>query len=126
MPENLVHCRSCRSLLNTDLEASSVEIPAFVPLPEIESFAEMKPRGVYLVCPHCDRELRVNAKYFGQAVTCNSCSGVLQLETDNPNVEILGYFANCPHCETQIRIARKYAGIKVACKFCSGRIVLVE
>ena len=39
MPERLIHCRTCRTLLNTDLDPDSVEIPAFVPLQEIETVA---------------------------------------------------------------------------------------
>ena len=34
------------------------------------------------VCPHCNQELRVAAKYVGQEVNCRFCSGPLRVETD--------------------------------------------
>lgn len=126
MPENMVHCRNCRYLLNQDLEHSSVEIPTFMPLQELDSFVEQTPRGFYIACPHCDRELRVNAKYTDQQVACNYCSGAFRLSLDNPKLDVLGLYADCPHCQKMLRISRKYVGIKVACNYCTGRLVLVE
>lgn len=126
MPENLIHCRSCRALLNPELERDSVEIPVFMPLPEIDSFAEVKPNGYYVACPHCQRELRIGAKYIGANCTCKSCDGVFKLDLADPNVQLVGYYGDCPHCSQRVRMARKYAGVKVSCKFCSGRILLLE
>ena len=45
MPENLVHCQNCRALMNPDLKTDSVEIPEFIPLQEIGSMVEVKPKG---------------------------------------------------------------------------------
>ena len=124
MPENLVHCRRCRALLNTDLESDSVEIPAFVPLPEIESVVEFKARGYYVSCPHCDRELRIGAKYIGAHVTCKNCSGAFHFDFANRKITKVGIYADCPHCAQRIRLSPKYNGVKVACKHCSGRVIL--
>jgi uncharacterized protein (DUF983 family) len=126
MPENIVHCRTCRELLNSDLEHDTVEIPAFVPLQEIASVIELAPRGYYLACPSCSKELRVNAKYIGQRVTCKNCDSTFKLDFDEPNVRKLGFYADCPHCQQRIRMAAKYNGVKVACKHCSGHLIISE
>jgi len=123
MPESLIHCISCRTLLNSDLDEDSVEIPAFVPLQEIESNVDLAPRGYYIQCPECRRELRVNRKLAGASVQCNSCRG--KFTFDISRVVPIGYYADCPHCKQRLRMSRKYAGLKVACKFCSGRIRLL-
>lgn len=126
MPENLIHCRTCRALLNTDLEQDSVEIPVFAPLPELDSFVEIRPTGYYIACPICQRELRINAKYLGARCTCNSCNGAFALDLNDPQIKILGYYGDCPYCSERVRMAKKYVGVKVACKFCAGRIKLLE
>jgi ribosomal protein S27E len=125
MPANLVHCRSCRTLLNEDLEDESVEIPTFVPLQEIQSMIELKPRGYFLACPHCDQELRINAKYAGENVSCKLCSGTFLFDLKNPLIHTLAFYNDCPHCGEELRIGRKYAGLKVVCKHCSGRIQML-
>lgn len=127
MPEKLIHCRNCRTLLNTDLEPDSVEIPEFVPLQEIESFVELEVRGYYVQCPHCSRELRVNRKFIGKQVTCKQCGGEFPLKFDDePRVHKIGVYVYCPHCSDRLRMSSKYVGIKVACKSCSGRLMAVE
>lgn len=126
MPANLVHCRNCRVLLNTDLESDSVEIPQFIPLKELDSYVELQPEGYYVSCPLCDRELRVHKKFLGKHVACNICAGAYTLDFSNPRVEKIGLYADCPHCKQRLRMATKYAGTKVTCKFCSGRLKIVE
>lgn len=126
MPENLIRCRNCRTLLNTDLEPDSVEIPAFVPVQELESVLDVPARGYFVTCPHCDRELRINAKHRGSMVECNHCAGAFQFDFNNPRVEKLGVYVDCPHCTQRLRMATKYIGIKVACKFCSGRVRVID
>lgn len=128
MPERMIHCRNCRALLNTDLEADSVEIPAFVPLQEIESYVELPARGFYVNCPHCSRELRVNRKFVGKQVTCKHCGGEFALDFKNGSrkIERIALYVYCPHCSEQLRMSFKYAGAKVSCKSCSGRLVAVE
>ena len=126
MPENIIHCRSCRALLNNDLEQDSVEIPAFIPLPEIDSYVDVKPEGYYIACPHCNRELKINGRFLGANCTCKSCNGAFALDLAQSGLQLLGYYGTCPHCAQRVRMAKKYAGIKVACKFCTGRIKLVE
>ena len=127
MPERLIHCCNCRTLLNSDLEPDSVEIPEFVPLQEIESVAELPLRGYYVLCPHCSRELRVNRKFVGKQVTCKQCTGafVLDFERDSGaggKIQMVGIYVHCPHCSERLRMSPKYLGIKVACKSCSGRL----
>jgi uncharacterized protein (DUF983 family) len=128
MPEKLIHCRNCRTLLNSDLESDSVEIPHFVPLQEIETVPELSLRGYYVLCPQCSRELRVNRKFLGKKVVCKQCTGDFVLDFDDGprRVEKVGVYVNCPHCTERLRMSPKYLGIKVACKSCSGRLMAVE
>jgi uncharacterized protein (DUF983 family) len=126
MPEKMIHCRNCRTLLNTDLEPDSVEIPEFVPLKEIESYVELKVRGYYINCPHCRRELRINGKFVGQTVTCKQCDGTFTLDFDEGKVERVGIYVYCPHCNDRLRMSNKYVGVKVACKSCAGKLMAVE
>jgi uncharacterized protein (DUF983 family) len=126
MPERLIHCYNCRTLLNTDLEPDSVEIPQFVPLQEIETSPELPLRGFYLLCPQCSRELRVNRKYVGKQVTCKHCTGEFLLDFNNSKIQKVGIYAYCPHCSERLRMASKYLGVKVSCKACSGRLTTVE
>lgn len=126
MPERLIHCYNCRALLNTDLEPDSVEIPEFIPLKEIEPVPELPIRGYYLNCPHCSRELRVNARYSGKPVTCKQCDGKFELDLKVPQLQPVGIYVYCPHCNERLRMAPKYVGIKVACKSCSGQLQVVK
>ena len=128
MPERIIHCRNCRTLLNSDLEPDSVEIPMFVPLQEIDSFVELPIRGYYVQCPHCSRELRVNKKFIGKRVTCKQCSGdfVLDFTDSKRKIEKNGIYVYCPHCSDRLRMSTKYLGVKVACKSCTGRLMAVE
>ncbi len=128
MPERIIHCRNCRTLLNSDLDPDSVEIPEFVPLQEIETVVELPVRGYYVLCPHCSRELRVNRKFVGKPVSCRQCTGDFVLDFgDVPvKVEKVGIYVYCPHCNERLRMSGKYVGIKVACKSCSGRLMAVE
>jgi uncharacterized protein (DUF983 family) len=128
MPERLIHCRNCRTLLNTDLEPDSVEIPEFVPLQEIDSFVELPIRGYYVQCPHCSRELRVNKKFAGKKVSCKQCGGdfVLDFEKGERTLHKIGIYVYCPHCSDRLRMSSKYVGVKVSCKSCSGRLMAVD
>jgi hypothetical protein len=125
MPENLIHCQSCRALLNEDLKRDSVEIPEFVPLHEIESMIDVPPAGYYLNCPVCERELRVRPKYVGTRVQCKFCNGQFPLNLDS-QVRPHAFFADCPECKNELRANVKYMGQKVACKHCGGKIHFVE
>ncbi len=128
MPERLIHCRNCRTLLNTDLEPDSVEIPEFVPLQEIEAAVDLPIRGYYIICPHCARELRINRKFLGKRVTCKQCTGdfVLNFDDGAGKIEKVGIYVYCPHCSDRLRMSAKYVGIKVACKSCTGRLMAHE
>lgn len=122
MPARLVHCRSCRALLNNDLNEDSVEIPLFIPMAELDCKVEMPPRGVFLDCPHCYEELRINQKYVGQQVGCKHCNGTFALNLPLLQDSIRAYYGDCPHCQKELRIGRKYTGIDVVCKFCNGKL----
>ncbi|NOX53189.1 MAG: hypothetical protein GXP27_01865 [Planctomycetes bacterium] len=125
MPKNLIHCQRCRALLNEDLDKSSVEIPAFIPLQEIDSMAQIQPAGYHVLCPHCQRELRINRKYVSQQVQCKLCHGKFLFDLENPEVRSPAFYATCPHCQKELRVAHKYLGMKVACKHCGGKLHLV-
>ena len=125
MPEKLVHCQNCRTLLNPDLEPDSVEVPAFIPLQEIATMVEVELAGYYVGCPKCDRELRISSKYEGERVQCKFCTGQFVLDTNSPKVKINAFYTSCPHCSDELRAAMKYVGTKAACKHCGGKIHIV-
>jgi hypothetical protein len=122
MPARVVHCQTCRALLNSELSEDSVEIPAFVPLPEIAVIAAASPKGRYIVCPGCKAELRISDKYKGLNVQCKHCH---QPFVYNSSVVIKAFYTPCPHCNNELRASPKYMGCKVVCKHCSGHIQLM-
>lgn len=121
MPENLIHCQTCRALLNDELKADSVQIPEFIPLQEIEDMVQLNLNGNYITCGACDKELRIHNKYIGQRVQCRFCQHAF---TYDEKVEVKAMYGRCPHCEEEVRAALKYSGMKVACKHCGGKIQL--
>ncbi|MGH7130227.1 MAG: hypothetical protein ACREIV_16780, partial [Planctomycetaceae bacterium] len=121
----LIHCQNCRALLNPDLERDSVEIPEFVPLPEIVAMVEASPQGYYVACPQCRKELRIHRKYVGRNVRCKFCGHAYGLELDAARPPS-AFFTACPHCSEELRANWKYMGQKVVCKFCGGSIHFVE
>jgi hypothetical protein len=126
MPANVIHCRTCRALLNPELERDSVEIPQFVPLPEVDSMADVAVEGYYIDCPKCRRELKISAKYENERVLCKYCSGDFRLDLAHPSLKNYQVYSKCPHCQEQLRIAPKYVGQLVACRFCNGKLRAVE
>lgn len=120
MPANLVHCQFCRALLNSDLYRSDVEIPAFFELQEVDNLMDAEVAGYFVLCPHCERELRINKKYSGSGVACKFCSGQFKLDVSDPKVKVKAFFMPCPHCTKELRVAPKYLGKNVSCKLCSG------
>jgi len=122
MPPRVVHCQTCRVLLNSELSEDSVEIPIFVPLPEIAVVSQATPRGHYVQCPGCQEELRIHSKYRGHNVQCKHCQTPF---TYSETVTVLALYTPCPHCESELRAHVRYIGQKVACKFCGGHIELV-
>jgi len=125
MPENMIHCRNCRSLLNPDLSGDSVEIPTFIPLQEIPTMAELHPAGFFIQCPSCTKELKINKRFIGQNVACNHCAQTFTVDLNHPKVVTVAFYADCPHCSQRLRMATKYAGMRVACKFCQGQIEII-
>ncbi len=125
MPENLIHCQTCRALLNEELETDSVEVPAFIPLEEIRSMVEVKAKGYYVLCPHCSEELRVNSKYAGLRVSCKFCHAQYDLNLGSHDLTVKAFYADCPECHDELRVSQKYMGQKVACKHCQARIHFV-
>lgn len=121
MPANVVHCIECRTLLNSELTEDSVEIPEFVPLPEIQTMKKAQARGHYVRCGGCSEELRINAKYVGAKVQCRHCDFTFAYDQQ---VERIAMYTNCPHCSEEIRASMKYSGQKVACRFCKGPMEL--
>lgn len=122
MPENLVHCQTCRALLNEELSTDTVEIPEFVPLEELDAMVEVKAKGYYLQCPHCTQELRVNSKYVGVRVGCKICGATYTVKLNSPDLHVKAFYADCPECQEELRVAQKYMGQKVSCKHCQARI----
>jgi len=124
MPANVIRCATCRALLNSDLAIKPITPPEFVPLPEIASSVDVPLRGVYVPCPACTRELRINLSFVGQRVQCRFCNHPFDL--DRSRVNPAAGYTNCPHCHQEIRAATKYVGVKVSCRFCHGSIRLVD
>ncbi len=122
MPQALIHCQTCRALLNDELESDSVEVPEFVPLREIATMVDVEPGGFFIGCPICDRELRINRKYEGERVQCNFCSGQFLFDPESQQIETIAFYVKCAHCSEELRAARKYLGAKVVCKHCGGKL----
>lgn len=125
MPPRQIHCRECRQLLNPELSLSSVEIPEFVPLQELDSLAEITPKGVFVKCPKCSEELKIASKYLGERVQCKFCDAPFRLNVTSPKVRTADVYSTCPHCQESLRFARKYIGVKVACRFCGGKLQIL-
>lgn len=121
MPPRVVHCQTCRALLNSELTEDSVEIPAYFPLPEITVIASASPRGHYVICPGCHQELRIHAKYRGLKVQCKHCNVPFPYDS---TVTIQAAYMACPHCSEEIRAGLKYLGHKVVCRHCNGHLQL--
>ena len=126
VPPNIVRCPRCRALLNLDLKPDSVTLPEFIPLQEVESIAEAEPRGFFVLCPSCSRELRVNRKYVGADVSCKHCNQDFTLDFADRNVKKTAFYANCPHCERELRASSKYLGMQAGCRHCGGKIQFVD
>lgn len=126
MPENLIRCITCRTVLNSDLEPDSVEVPSFFELQELACMIELNPRGYFIQCPDCSRELRINGKYFGQTVSCKHCDGRFLFSPNSEKIRFDAFYADCPHCKKELRMSSRYHGQKVACKFCGGKIQLMK
>lgn len=92
---------------------------------ELDCKVEMSPRGVYLACPHCQQDLRINTRYAGQMVSCKHCSGRFLIDLSNPTMVTKAYYGDCPHCNKEIRIGKKYVNVEVVCKFCDGKLKLI-
>jgi hypothetical protein len=123
MPPLMVHCRTCRRLLNDDLEEDTVVEPTFVPLKELTTVMIAEPRGVYEQCPACGRELRISRKYAGHVVRCKHCAAGFTLSNEiTPRIGRRAYYSDCPHCRRELRVGTKYLGQQVACKFCGGQM----
>ena len=121
MPANLVHCATCRAMLNSELTENPIEVPEFIPLPEIMEMKTAVARGHYVRCGGCQEELRINAKYQGAAVQCRHCNHTFQYNSDVPKVAM---YTTCPHCSEEIRANMSYVGQNVACRFCNGPLKL--
>jgi ribosomal protein S27E len=123
MPAKLIHCQNCRALLNPDLETDSVEIPEFIPLPEITNMVEVEVSGYYVRCPNCEDELRINKKYVGQRVQCKLCKLPFLLDfSSSAPPKLKALYARCPHCDHELRASVKYTDMHVACKLCGGKM----
>lgn len=126
MPPKQVHCRECRHLLNPELYLSSVEIPEFVPLQELDVIAEISPAGLFIPCPKCQAELKIAKKYLGERVQCKFCQAPFRLDPTNPRIRQSDVYSKCPHCQESLRFASKYLGVKVACRFCNGKLKVLS
>ncbi len=126
MPPNVIHCQTCRALLNEDLSADSVEIPQFQPLQEIAVIVEVEPRGFHICCPKCNQELRINRKYHGQQVSCKYCEKPFLFDLNKDSIRANAFYSTCPHCSGELRAATKYYGERVVCKECEGEIQFIE
>lgn len=134
MPPNLIHCQTCRALLNPDLVPDYVEIPEFEPLEEIRTGASgtheapAEPRkpalpkaafsGYLVHCPKCDETLKVHRNYIGQRVKCRFCAAEMDLHPSNGHVKFWGVYTQCPHCQETVRAASQFIGAAVNCNFC--------
>lgn len=133
MPQNLIHCRECRALLNSDLAPAYADVPEFMPLREIapdEELPEELPtvevvnQGYLIGCPQCQQALKISNRYLGQAVQCNFCEAGFEFEMRTGNIQWLGIYTNCPHCARRLRIGAGFLNAEVCCNFCQGPMVV--
>jgi len=113
-------------MLNDELELDSVEIPPFMPLPELETLAKVPPRGYYIGCPHCRKKLRINKQYLNKKLNCKKCHETFTFKLSNSKIKKLGFYLDCPSCEERLKVPQKYAGQKVRCKRCETNIQLID
>src|SRR5262245_16210269 len=99
----MIHCRACRQLDTLEPSSTSVEIPDCPPLQELDSMAEINPAGMYLPCPKCHEDLKINRKYIGQRIQCKFCQAEFRLDPTSPAVRQADVYSHCPHCQQQIR-----------------------
>ena len=121
MPPRVIHCQTCRALLNSELSEDSIEIPAFFALPELPTLPTAAPRGHYVSCPGCRQELRIHAKYRGMKVQCKHCDQPFLYDA---GITVLAAYMPCVHCQQEIRAGLKYLGHKVVCRHCGGHLEL--
>ncbi len=125
VPPRIIRCRSCRCLLNPELQPEAIVTPEFVPLPIIETVVELNFEGYYIDCPGCQKELRIHRKYQGQIVSCKHCQSNFCFDLTNPALRNHSVYSDCPHCQKSLKFAPKYLGLKVACRHCDGRLMLL-
>jgi hypothetical protein len=125
MPARLVRCRDCRTLLNNDLEPAQIEIPQFQPMQVLDSFVELPPRGFYVACPECGRELKISRNDHGKGVRCASCGDAFEFRLCDERLAKLGFYVNCPCCHRQLRMSPEDAGERVGCMYCQESIRIV-
>lgn len=127
MPPNMLRCMTCRAWLNPELTRPDPVPPAMFDLPEIPPNQVPKQAetcGHYVVCPTCQRELRVARRYVGEHVGCKFCEAKFELTTNDSALRHVGVYLECPHCHEELRAGRKYLGHEVVCRFCDGRVTL--
>lgn len=125
IPANIVSCRNCRQLLNSDLQRDSIHEPEFVPLTELSTRLEVEVRGMYVACPLCRNDLKIHLKHLGHKVQCKTCDGTFRLKKDMPQVLTGEYYCDCGHCGERLRFSRKYVDSTVSCKFCHGHLQIL-
>lgn len=107
--------------MNWDLEEPvPVSVPEYLPLTELPDCPAMSTQGLFVDCPACDRELRIDNKYRDQRVRCKHCAATFDLDLTQSVIELKSFYTRCPHCEKELRAAPKYLGEKVACKYCES------
>ena len=141
MPSNLITCQTCRAMLNSALKISVVDVPTFVPLPEIDpnELSEsdtvilsatpqkarlqvllVEPRGIYYQCRGCDNELKIPKQFMNSKVQCKHCSHGFQMDLKRDISRVSSTYVDCPYCQQRIRAPRKMANSNVQCKHCQG------
>lgn len=147
MPPNLITCQTCRAMLNSSLQVNPVDVPAFIPLKEIEtpdieeSDTELitsggtetdlskevlliESRGAYYNCPNCAEQLKIPKQYFGQPVQCNKCSSNFQMDFNAASEQKTYIYVDCPHCEKRIRSPLEMVNQNIQCNFCKGALYI--
>lgn len=125
MPPRVLRCRTCGAILNPEIQVRPLLPPEPVVLPEAPSVLPVTPRGSYVGCPNCERELRIANHYEGRQVQCKFCSAPFLYQRDNAAIRRIGRYLECPHCHKELRVAEKYVGCRVACKYCDGQMEIV-
>jgi uncharacterized protein YbaR (Trm112 family) len=81
-----------------------------------EPYPRLIQSGALILCPHCDKRLRISRQDFNVELLCPSCDGAFKTVVGEE-----GYIPfDCPDCRYPMEIAERLAGQSVRCPDCGA------